>query len=293
VVAFDGNGNVSALVNAADGTPVANYEYGPFGEVIRSTGPMAKVNPMRFATKYQDDESDLLYYDHRFYNASTGRWLSRDPIEEQGGVNLYGFVGNNPNSFIDILGMDTGSTGWNLFNMYAGFGSTGLTANDMLDVINSEEVQGFKKSLISKAKAQWTCGKSGKFFLPFTDMSFYPGSPDSNPDLSFARSLDWGLTGKWQLIMGGECSWKCKACGFPLLSVGSDAKCNQCQCKTECKIKWTISKYYTFVYVPGGNVKNIGTTVLLYPFNYLGETFIIDEPFDTTGLDVGTQSCFK
>ena len=42
-VAYDGNGNVSALVNAADGTTVANYEYGPFGEVIRATGPMAKL----------------------------------------------------------------------------------------------------------------------------------------------------------------------------------------------------------------------------------------------------------
>ncbi len=43
--AYDGNGNVMALINAADGTQVANYDYGPFGEVIRSTGPMAKANP--------------------------------------------------------------------------------------------------------------------------------------------------------------------------------------------------------------------------------------------------------
>ena len=37
----------------------AKYNYGPFGEVIRQTGPMAKANPIRFSTKYQDDESDL------------------------------------------------------------------------------------------------------------------------------------------------------------------------------------------------------------------------------------------
>ena len=30
-----------------------------------------------------------------FYNPSTGRWISRDPIEEQGGKNLYGFVAND------------------------------------------------------------------------------------------------------------------------------------------------------------------------------------------------------
>jgi hypothetical protein len=49
---FDGNGNVATLVNAANGSIAAQYEYGPFGEVIRQTGPMAKANPMRFSTKY-------------------------------------------------------------------------------------------------------------------------------------------------------------------------------------------------------------------------------------------------
>jgi len=82
--ACDANGNVAALVKGTDGTTSALYEYGPFGEVIRATGPMAKGNPFRFSTKYQDDETDLLYYGYRYYNASTGRWLSRDPFDESG-----------------------------------------------------------------------------------------------------------------------------------------------------------------------------------------------------------------
>jgi RHS repeat-associated protein len=93
--ALDGNGNIAALINAADGSVSANYEYAPFGEVVRETGPLARDNPFRFSTKYQDDESDLLYYGYRYYNASTGRWSSRDPSEEEGGLNLYGFVGGN------------------------------------------------------------------------------------------------------------------------------------------------------------------------------------------------------
>ena len=72
--AFDGNGNVMALVNAADGTSVSNYAYGPFGELIQQTGIMARNNPIRFSTKYQDDESDLLYYGYRYYKPSL-RWL--------------------------------------------------------------------------------------------------------------------------------------------------------------------------------------------------------------------------
>ena len=68
---------------------------------------MAKANPFRFSTKYQDDETDLVYYGYRYYNASTGRWLSRDPIGEKGGANLYGFVRNEPNSHYDIRGLFT------------------------------------------------------------------------------------------------------------------------------------------------------------------------------------------
>ena len=102
--AYDGNGNVAALVNVADGTLAANYEYGPFGEVIRATGPMAKANTIRFSTKYQDDESDLLYYGYRYYKASTGAWLSRDPITERGGKNLYALVDNSPIASFDKNG---------------------------------------------------------------------------------------------------------------------------------------------------------------------------------------------
>jgi hypothetical protein len=44
-----------------------------------------------------------------FYNPSTGRWLSRDPIEEKGGLNLYGFVTNDPVCKYDILGRAAGN----------------------------------------------------------------------------------------------------------------------------------------------------------------------------------------
>ncbi|TFH13211.1 MAG: RHS repeat-associated core domain-containing protein [Lentisphaerales bacterium] len=42
----------------------------------------------------------------RFYSAEISRWLSRDPIEEEGGANLYGFVGNSPVNRSDWLGLD-------------------------------------------------------------------------------------------------------------------------------------------------------------------------------------------
>jgi RHS repeat-associated protein len=103
--AYDLNGNVMGLVNAANGIISAKYEYGPFGEVFCSVGDMAKVNPFGFSTKYTDNETDLLYYGYRYYSPALGRWLSRDPIEERGGLNLYGFVGNDPVNKWDRLGL--------------------------------------------------------------------------------------------------------------------------------------------------------------------------------------------
>jgi RHS repeat-associated protein len=47
--------------------------------------------------------ADYLY---RYYDPLTGRWPSRDPIEESGGMNLYGFVGNDGLNFHDLLGLD-------------------------------------------------------------------------------------------------------------------------------------------------------------------------------------------
>jgi RHS repeat-associated protein len=102
---YDGNGNVMVLVNGSTGSHSATYEYGPFGEVIRMTGPMAEVNPFRFSTKFQDRETGLNYYGYRFYNARIGRWLNGDPVGETGGVNLYGFISNQPLLGIDLLGL--------------------------------------------------------------------------------------------------------------------------------------------------------------------------------------------
>jgi len=50
------------------------------------------------------------YYGYRDYDAQTGRWTARDPIAEQGGLNLYGMVGNDAVRRVDVLGKEWG--GW-------------------------------------------------------------------------------------------------------------------------------------------------------------------------------------
>jgi RHS repeat-associated protein len=104
-VAFDGNGNVAALVNTANSAFGAIYEYDPYGQLMHSEGEEAANNPFQFSTKYKDRETGLVYYGHRYYDPSLGRFINRDPSEEAGGLNLYGFVGNNSINHWDLLGL--------------------------------------------------------------------------------------------------------------------------------------------------------------------------------------------
>ncbi len=101
---YDGNGNVSELIKKSDSTVAAHYEYDPFGNVVYLSGEMKDANRYRYSTKYRDPMSGLYYYGYRYYNPTTGRWINRDPLEEQGGLNLYAFVGNNGVNKVDKLG---------------------------------------------------------------------------------------------------------------------------------------------------------------------------------------------
>ena len=100
---FDNNGNVTKYIDES-GNVVAAYEYDDFGRTISQSGPLADFFRHRFSTKYYDPETGLYYYGYRFYNPVLLRWLNRDPIEEEGGLNLYVFVGNRALDAIDSLG---------------------------------------------------------------------------------------------------------------------------------------------------------------------------------------------
>ena len=101
---FDVNGNVSEVLDDS-GAVAAHYQYSPFGNVIRSIGTYANANNFRFSTKYLDTETGFYYYGYRHYDPSTGRWLSKDPLQEAGGMNLYGFINNSPIGTWDLLGL--------------------------------------------------------------------------------------------------------------------------------------------------------------------------------------------
>ncbi len=96
--------NVTDYVSET-GDVVVSYTYDAFGRTLSATGSMASVFPFRFSTKYYDAESGLYYCGYRYYSPELGRWLTRDPIEEDGGDNLYAFCGNNGVATFDALGL--------------------------------------------------------------------------------------------------------------------------------------------------------------------------------------------
>jgi len=102
---YDGNGNLTGLVKAADGVTGAKFLYNPYGKTLNSTGPYLAKAKFGFSTKYQPPSLGLIYFGYRYYNPETGRWLNRDPIEEKGGINLYCFVNSEPIRFRDPLGL--------------------------------------------------------------------------------------------------------------------------------------------------------------------------------------------
>jgi len=101
---YDSNANIILLTDA-QANDSARYAYDAFGKTLTATGPAAQSNRYRFSTKPVEEESGLVYYGYRWYDPLTGRWPSRDPIEERGGVNLYGMVGNGMVNLSDYFGL--------------------------------------------------------------------------------------------------------------------------------------------------------------------------------------------
>ena len=101
---YDNNGNITKYIDA-NGNMVASYTYNAFGRLISKSGVLADFFRHRFSTKHFDTETELYYYGYRFYHPVLMRWLNRDPIEEDGGLNLYGFCGNRSCYTIDSFGL--------------------------------------------------------------------------------------------------------------------------------------------------------------------------------------------
>ena len=116
---YGGNGSIMGYVDES-GTLVAKFVYDPYGNVVSIsddignspyTGLRGEGFSFGFSTKYHDREVGLIAYQMRSYSPRLGRWLNRDPIEEEGGLNLYSYCDNTSVNRLDILGMARFLTG--------------------------------------------------------------------------------------------------------------------------------------------------------------------------------------
>ncbi len=95
-------GSVQA-VRDATGAVRARYDCDPYEVRRKLSGDLEAA--FGYTGHWQHAPSGLALAPYRAYDPEMGRWLSRDPIGEKGGLNLYGYVGNDPVNGIDPLGL--------------------------------------------------------------------------------------------------------------------------------------------------------------------------------------------
>jgi RHS repeat-associated protein len=105
--------NCTAIADTT-GTVQERYGYNGFGQANFMTSSFGSVSGSSygwetlFANYRWDSETGLYQVRYRYQHPGLGRWLSRDPIAERGGLNLYGFVHESPIDFVDVLGLASG-----------------------------------------------------------------------------------------------------------------------------------------------------------------------------------------
>ena len=139
----DHQGSVRHVVKMNSGTPaiVENLVYDSFGQLVEVTdGAGSPLSGSAFHFSYTGREWDALtglyYYRARWYDASTGRFLSEDPAGfGAGDANLYRYVANSPMTLTDPSGLcwsGSGSSGYSSFGTGVGYdlsiSSTGITS---------------------------------------------------------------------------------------------------------------------------------------------------------------------
>ena len=193
------------MLNSAGGVSAA-YQYDPFGRRRSQSGSLSQ--PMQFSTKPYDEQTGLGYFGYRFYGQAVGRWMTRDPLKEIGGKNLYAFAKNNPVKYIDPVGLVnweqagrsfSGLVG-NVFAVVGGFSiATGTAPTGVGIAVGGAIILTGSYGVSVNAANLWSAlfeeapPSKGSFLNDMTDLAF-PNSYTAQ-NLATAADLSLGLLG--------------------------------------------------------------------------------------------------
>ncbi len=181
---YDGRGNVTSVTDSTQ-QKVAEYTYTDYGNINNQSGSLSQ--PFRFSTKRLDEETGLIYFGYRYYVPGSRKWLTRDPIEEAGGVNLYGYVHGNPINYTDPHGdfahllIGAVSLGLSIYDAYNTLTDSCLSGREKFDRLAADALIGaLGGKLIERGLkgVRWLGGvpkstvKPGEFSI--SDWSGYP-----------------------------------------------------------------------------------------------------------------------
>jgi len=97
---FDERGNVAQSLSST-GTVNVSYMYDAYGQVTTTRYPL----PFSYGGQWgYQTQGILILCTHRYYDPANGRWLTRDPIGYDGGINLYSYCNNDPVNECDPIG---------------------------------------------------------------------------------------------------------------------------------------------------------------------------------------------
>jgi RHS repeat-associated protein len=282
---YDGNGNVMQLLDASTLDVAAVYEYDAYGNTLVAEdwdfSGIVDDNPFRFSTKWFDTElgtgHELYYYGYRYYSPRLGRWLSRDPIGEKGGANLYAFLRNCPTSKIDPDGrvdpgydpIDPGKPMWPGGPIPAQGPSTAPPSNRIHGCVdafltyvvgNGEPLEfgdGLMSSLLSQPSVEEEMAHVVRSMqAAATGYVGGCGKTRCRQDQGAIRVRPTGINPNVRLGVGGfdfVWAWACNSeCDRPTYFRCADLCC--CFCDAKCSVWWVVRDVYEFDKPPPGSV---------------------------------------
>ena len=161
------------------GTVVARYDYDPYG---RSTTVLGTTpTDFNFTGVYRHAKSNLDLATYRAYDPDLGRWLNRDPIAEDGGLNLYGYVFGDPTNSVDRDGLRS-----RRYSSAAEAARAGAV-DDLLHASGGKIIRGAIEfgGFVCKAK----CGGSTPYYYTGPTKG-RAGGPKNGPNVSTHSNLD-------------------------------------------------------------------------------------------------------